>query len=222
VIVRPARLDDVPAMLRVKGALRLDAARAGEGGFLLGASAEAYTWYVEHAYVRVLQDDAGDVGGFAVALPDAVLRASDVWARRREIAWEGEGWEALESARVGYFDQLAVRLERRFRIYAPALAVAALHALAAGGHQHVFATVVREPVRNLASLPLLSAAGARRIGQIDEQYPGIGRILSDVYHLPVDDGLVARLLHGSALGRRVGMMRARAERGDLEPTSILT
>ncbi|HET7228723.1 MAG TPA: hypothetical protein VFJ16_01840 [Longimicrobium sp.] len=209
-IVRPARLADVPAMLDVKHTLRLDPVRPGRGGFLLGASADAYAWYVEHAHVNVLEDAEGAVGGFAVALPDPVLRASDVWARRREIRWEGGGWDALELARVGYFDQLAVRPWRRYRIYAAALAVSALHALASSGHEHVFATVVREPVRNLASLPLLAAADARRIGQIDETYPEVGRILSDVYHLAVAPGAVDRLLGGTAIGRRVGRTLARA------------
>lgn len=199
-------------MLDVKHALRLDPARPAAGGFLLGASADAYAWYVRHAHVHLLEDEDGAVGGFAVALPDPVLRASEVWARRREIAWEGGGWDALEAARVGYFDQLAVRPRRRFRIYAAVLAASALRALAEGGHQHVFATVVREPVRNLASLPLLAAAGARRIGQIDETYPEVGRILSDVYHLPVASGAVDRLLGTTAIGRRVGAMLARTAR----------
>jgi hypothetical protein len=212
-IVRPARVGDVPAMLLTKHALRLDPTRPAGGGFLLGATAEAYAWYVRHAFVYVLEDDAGAVGGFAVALPDAVLRQTDVWERRREISWEGGGWNALEAARVGYFDQLAVRPQRRFRIYAAVLAVSALRALVDAGHQHVFATVVREPVRNLASLPLLAAAGARRIGQIDETYPEVGRILSDVYHIAVAPDTIDRLLAETALGRRVRRMLAHASGG---------
>lgn len=209
-ILRPARAADVAAFLDIKRALRLDSSRPAEGGFLLGASADAYAWYVQHAQVRVLEDAGGRIGGFAVALPDAVLRATDVWARRHQIAWDGGGWDALERAKVGYFDQLAVRPERRCRIYAPALAAAAVRALAAEGHRHVFATVVREPVRNTASIPLLHAAGARRIGQIDETYPEAGRILSDVYHLPIDAGTIPDLLTSTPLGRRVGTMLARA------------
>ncbi|HET7461708.1 MAG TPA: hypothetical protein VFJ82_10700 [Longimicrobium sp.] len=215
--VRAARHADVAAMLDVKHALRLDPARPAGGGFLLGASADTYAWYVRHAHVHVLEDGDGAIGGFAVALPDPVLRAGEVWARRREIAWEGGGWDALEAARVGYFDQLAVRPRRRFRVYAAVLAASALRALVDGGHQHVFATVVREPVRNLASLPLLAAAGARRIGQIDETYPEVGRILSDVYHLAAGPGTVDRLLAATPLGRRVGAMLARAA-GELAPT----
>jgi hypothetical protein len=212
-ILRRACTADVPAFLEIKRELRLDPSRPAEGGFLLGASADAYAWFVEHAQVLVLEDVGGRAGGFAVALPDAVLRGTDVWARRRQIAWEGGGWDQLEAARVGYFDQLAVRPERRFRIYAPALAAAAVQALAASGHQHVFATVVREPVRNTASLPLLHAAGARRIGQIHETYPEVGRIFSDVYHLPIDLETIPALLTATPLGQRVGKMLGRASKG---------
>jgi len=207
-------------MLEIKHTLRLDPARRAAGGFLLGASADAYAGYVRHAHVHLLEDEDGAVGGFAVALPDPVLRAGGVWARRREIAWEGGGWDALETARVGYFDQLAVRPRRRFRIYAAALAASALRALVEGGHEHVFATVVREPVRNLASLPLLAAAGARRIGHIDETYPEAGRILSDVYHLPVAPDTIERLLTTTPLGRRVGAMLARAV-GEASPARTM-
>ncbi|HEU4560227.1 MAG TPA: hypothetical protein VFS20_20425 [Longimicrobium sp.] len=209
-ILRPARAADVPAFLEVKRQLRLDPSRPAEGGFLLGASEEAYAWFVEHAQVLVLEDDGGRVGGFAVALPDRVLRGTDVWARRHQIAWEGGGWDGLEATRAGYFDQFAVRPERRYRLHAPALAAATVRALAASGHQHVFATVVREPVRNTASLPLLHAAGARRIGQIDETYPEVGRILSDVYHLAIGPETLPTLLAATPLGRRVGKMLARA------------
>jgi hypothetical protein len=208
-ILRPAAADDVGGMMAVKRELRIGADAAGTapaGGFLLGASAEQYAFFVEHARVLVLEGGAGEIGGFAVALPDAVVRASDLWARRRSIAWAGGGWDAVEDERVGYFDQLAVRPSRRFRAYAPALALAALDGLAASGHRHVFATTVREPFVNTASLPLLRAAGARRVGEIEETYPEVGRILSDVHHLPVSPDTVRTLADATPLGRRVMRM----------------
>lgn len=214
-IIRRARMADVDAMLRVKHGLRLDPAAGAVqgGGFLLGASAEAYAWFVEHAQVLVLEDPEHGVGGFAVALPDAVLRTTDVWVRRRSIAWKGASWDALEDARVAYFDQLAVRPDRRFRMYVAALAVAALVGIVESGHEHLFATVVREPVRNLASLPLLNGLGARPVGQIEEEYPGVGRLLSEVYHARVGRGTPAALFASSALARRVERMVARATAG---------
>lgn len=214
-IIRQARLADVGAMLEVKHGLRLDPSAGAPrgGGFLLGASAEGYTLFVEHAQVLVLEDPRHGVGGFAVTLPDAVLRSTDVWARRREIAWDGGDWSALEEARVAYFDQLAVAPGRRFRHYAAALAVAALGGVVASGHEHLFATVVRQPVRNLASLPLLHALGARAVGQIEEEYPGVGRLLSDVYHAEVGPGTAAALSASGPLARRVARMAAQAARG---------
>ncbi|HZG44414.1 MAG TPA: hypothetical protein VEY93_15795, partial [Longimicrobium sp.] len=203
--IRPARPGDVEGMLRIKQELRLDpAGDAPGGGFLLGATREQYEFLVANAQVLALADDEDALSGFAVALPDAVLRATDVWARRRRIAWGDGRWDALEGTRVAYFDQLAVRPGRRYRMYAPALALAALERLAATGHQHLFATVVREPVMNLASPPLLHAIGAARVGSIEEEYPEVGRVVSDVYHLALHPGTAADLASGSALGRRIG------------------
>jgi hypothetical protein len=212
-ILRRASIADVDGMLAVKRALRLDAggADAARGGFLLGASAEQYAFFVHHANVHVLGDEDGSVAGFAVALPDAVLRGMELWARRRSIAWDtdggdADGWDAVETAPVAYFDQLAVCPTRRVRAYAPALAFAALDALAAAGHRHVFATTVREPVLNRASHSLLRAAGTRRVGEIDELYPEVGRILSDVYHLPINRETTRKLTESSRAGPRVARM----------------
>lgn len=202
--IRPARPDDVDGMLRIKRELKLDpTGGAPGGGFLLGATREQYEFLVANAQVLALAGDDGALGGFTIALPDAVLRATDVWSRRRSIAWGDGNWDALEDARVAYLDQLAVLPSRRHRTYAPALALAALERLVATRHQHLFATVVRKPVINLTSPPLLHAIGAARVGTIDEEYPEVGRVLSDVYHLALHPGTIADLASGSALGRRV-------------------
>jgi hypothetical protein len=68
-------------------------------------------------------------------------------------------------------------------------------------------------VPNLASLPLLHALGARRVGWIEEEYAGVGRLLSDVYHAGVEPGTVAALLARHRVGRRVEGMLARAVAG---------
>jgi GNAT superfamily N-acetyltransferase len=217
VILRRAAAGDVEALLEVKGALYIrPEAEGGEapgGGFLLGASREQYAFLVEHAGVWVLQDPSGTVGGFAVALPDPVLRATDLWARRGAIRWEGEGTGELETERVAYFDQLAVRPGRRWRGYAPALAAAVVARLVETEHRHLFATVVREPVRNRASLPLLRAVGARRVGEVEEEYPGVGRVLSEVYHAPLGPDTVGTLLTATPAGRRVGRTLGRLAPG---------
>ena len=50
-ILGPASLADVGGMMAVKQALRIDVGADGapSGGFLLGASAEQYAWFVENA-----------------------------------------------------------------------------------------------------------------------------------------------------------------------------
>ncbi len=195
-------------MLAVKARLVLQpadpAGSSPRGGFLLGSSPEQYAFFIRHASVFVLEDVAeNQIAGFAVTLPDEVLRATGLWARRRLIEWRAGAWDEIERGRVGYFEQLAVLPERRYKIYAPALALAALKALLDTGHEHLFATVVREPVHNRASLRMLEAIGAHRVGQIDESYEEAGQILSDVYYLHAANQILRDGLSGSSLGKRI-------------------
>jgi len=174
---------DVSGMVVVKEQLRIAPGGGPPGGFLLGSSPEQYAFFVANANAYVLEDAKRGLVGFAITLPDEVLRMTDVWARRREIDWEGDGWERFETERVGYFEQLAVLPGCQYRIAAAALALRALTDLLADSHRHVFATAVSAPFNNLASRRLLDAIRARRVGRIDETYPDVGRIVSDVYHL---------------------------------------
>lgn len=189
--IRRATIKDIDAMLLIKERLAMpaDAGTTAAGGFLLGATREGYQMLVAHANVLLLEDrESGEIGGLAVTIPDPLLRASDLWARREMIVREDDGrdedfWEKIESSPIGYFDQLAVLPDRRYRLFAPALAMAAFTDLVESGHRHIFATIVREPVHNLAAIPFLEGAGGRIIGSIDEHYPSIGRILSTLYHI---------------------------------------
>lgn len=198
--IRRASQADAEAILRVKQALALppDAGEAPGGGFLLGSSLEGYRALIDAADVWVLNGTDGAIAGFAVLLPEPVLRASELWTRREAIRWEvPAGWTAPEH-RVCYFDQLAILPTARLR--AAELALTALRGAVGAGHQHLFATTVAHPVRNTASLALLRALGARRVGSVDEEYEGVGRIVSDLYYAPLD-GADERLQETRA-GRR--------------------
>jgi hypothetical protein len=199
--IRRATHDDAEAILAVKRALALpaDAREAPRGGFLLGASLEGYRALIDAADVWVLNDTSGAVAGFAVLLPEAVLRASELWTRREAIQWDAPGGWVLPEDRVCYFDQLAILPEARMR--APELALTALRGAVRGGHEHLFATVVAHPVQNTASLALLRALGARRVGSVDEAYEGVGRIVSDLYYAPIG-GADTRLAETTRAGRR--------------------
>lgn len=180
---------DAEAMLAVKRRLRMQPDPGGgtssRGGFLLGSTRAQYEALLTDAHVDVLLDGAAVVG-FVTALPDAALRASDLWRRRDQIAGDhgalgADGLAALETRRLGYIDQLAVLPAPQYRLCGPALAYRALKRLFDAGSELVFATVVTRPVRNLATLPMLTAVGALRIGTIEEEYPEAGRVTSDVY-----------------------------------------
>jgi hypothetical protein len=183
--VRRATPADAEALLAIKHALALpaDARAAPRGGFLLGTSLERYRTLIEVADVWVLHDAQGAIGGFAVLLPEPVLRASELWTRRELIRWDAPaGWAAPEE-RACYFDQLAILPHARMR--APELALIALRAAVAAGHEHLYATIVAHPVYNAASLPLLRALGAQRVGTVEEEYEGVGTIVSELYYAPL-------------------------------------
>ncbi|HEU0298593.1 MAG TPA: hypothetical protein VFR37_04045 [Longimicrobium sp.] len=198
--VRRAAQTDAEALLAIKQALALpaEAQQAPRGGFLLGASLEQYRTLIDVSDVWVLLDPAGTVAGFAVVLPEAVLRASELWTRRDLIRWDvPAGWTAPEE-RMCYFDQLAILPHARMR--APELALTALRAAVQAGHEHLYATIVAHPVYNAASLPLLRALGAQRVGTVEEVYEGVGAIVSELYYAPIA-GADARLAR-TPMGQR--------------------
>lgn len=208
-ILRRATLDDIDAMLAVKKVLMMPLANGATplGGFLLGSSREQYALFVEHAVVYILEDSGADlVAGFSIALPDSIIRASDLWQRKEMIAWHQLDWKNVEQEKVGYFEQLAVVPERRYRLYAPALALRTLLALFESGHHHLFTTVVRKPLHNLAAVPLLEGIGARIVGEIDEEYAEVGHILSDIYYLDRSDSSASDRAATTELGRRIWRM----------------
>lgn len=178
--IRRAISADVPRMFAIKQALRLE--DSDDGGFLLGTSADGYAQLVAIAETWVLVDGRF-VAGFSIALPDPIVRRSDVWTRRTEIVWDGFDPNAVEHGVIGYFDQLAVLPAYRHRPMSVALAIRPVIALLDAGCTEIFATTVREPVENRAAWPLLARIGATRVGRIDEVYPEFGPLVSDLHHV---------------------------------------
>lgn len=195
--IRRATRADVDSLVAVKRALMIPPGTEAlsHGGFLLGSSREQYEFFVENANVLVLEAREAEGAdarllGFAVTLPDPLLRKSELWARAAAIEWAPDGITTgmpdlaeILASRIGYFEQLAFLRFPGVRMYAPAFALAAALDLAETGHQHIFMTVVSAPIANLAPLPFLRILGAERIGRIAEEYPEVGRITSDLYHL---------------------------------------
>ena len=203
--LRRARLSDLDGVMALRERLRLVPGREpGGGGFLLGCARERYAFFAARAEMLVLEQD-GALAGFAIALPDPILRASELWARRDRIGWHAGEGEPPAGARIAYFEQLALAPDAP-RLHAPALAFAALGRLVEGGHTDLYATTLHAPLRNAAALPLLRAAGARPVALVEEEYEGIGRVVSELHHLPLG-GFAAR-----AAGRTGARLAASLER----------
>jgi hypothetical protein len=186
--LRPGTAADVPAMLAIRAALSLaPGCVPRRGGFLLGCPAERYALLAASGCVLVVEDGAG-LAGFAVTLPDPVLRASALWARRELIRWRPGFGEPPPGERIAYFDQLALA-PTASRLLGPTLALAAARGLVQGGHRHLYATTLSRPVRNPAALALLAAAGACRVGEVTEDYERIGEVVSDLHHLLLAEAL---------------------------------
>ncbi len=183
--LRPAQLGDIEAILAIKHALALRRDAATAGGFLLGSTAAEYAALVEHGIVEVLEQD-GRVVGFATAVRDAVLRASELWQRRTHVRWCGLDPEAVTGEPLGYFDQLAVQPGVRARGGAAALALRAVLRLLDDGHRHLFATTVVHPVRNRAAWGLFARIGWEVVGELDEVHPAIGSLRSAVHYVAAD------------------------------------
>jgi len=174
-------------MLALKAELALGAVadEAPRGGFLLGSDAAGYAVLVREATCWVAVGEHG-LSGFVIVWPDAVFRASDLWARRDRVAWEASPGPLLQRP-IAYVDQLAVRARGpRSRRWGAALALRAILETL-DPHGVLVATTVEVPVLNRAAVPYLTRVGAQRLGQIDEVYPQVGPIRSAVWAASAED-----------------------------------
>ncbi len=182
--LRRARKGDETGLYRVKKNLPLPAAPVetqARGGFLLGSSVESYRFFIESALVNVLEDHR-EIVGFAIVLPDKLLRSSELWRRKESIEWENFSVSDLLEKPLCYFEQLAVLPGEKYRFYGSALtAITARQAFEA--HHAIFATTVIEPICNRASVAFIENVGGRRVGSVDEFYAEIGALKSAVYLL---------------------------------------
>ena len=203
--IRPGRAADLPAIVAIKEALAFTPGSCRpRGGFLLGCPPERYAALIGAGCVLVLEQE-GRVAGFAVALPDPLLRSSDLWARRSLIRWrDGEG-EPPPGEAIAYFDQLALA-PWATRLGAAPLALACVRRLADAGHARLYATTLQAPIRNPAALPLLRGFGARVVGSVSEHCEGVGEVISDLHCASLSGGMAA--IASSPLGLRIAAAAA--------------
>ena len=183
---RHAEPRDLDAFLQIRDALQPG---SGNGGFLLGSDPETYATYIREALVWVCE--RGDaVVGFAIALPDSLFRQTEIWDKRQLLQADPEQASAIQALlsteqHFAYLEQLAFR--RSDARYAPALCLHLGRELFSGPCSILLATTVREPFLNRAAWPFLEIAGGRIVGQVEEVYPRIGKLVSDVWMLRAED-----------------------------------
>ena len=203
--IRPARTGDLPAIVAIKEALGFaPGSRRPRGGFLLGCAPERYSALIEAECVLVLEQEKR-AAGFAVALPDSLLRGSELWARRSLIRWRKKEGEPPPGEPIAYFDQLALA-PWASRLAAAPLALAATCRLAEAGHIWLYATTLQAPIRNPAALPLLRGIGARVVGSVTEHYESVGEVVSDLHRAKLSTALTA--LQSDPLGLRIAASTA--------------
>jgi hypothetical protein len=209
--LRRAVLADVPALLAIKAQLvfEVQSGRTAKGGFLLGTDAAGYAQRIEAGEAWVM--DADGVQGFALVLPDAPFRRSEVWQRRDQVQWGALEPADFAHQRLCYFDQLAVRRGSfRNRRWGAVLAYHTVR-MALQRHDCLITATVAEPVLNLAAVPYLNRAGAEWVGRLDEVVEPIGPLVSDIW-----------LLTAQTFQRRVAQPQGRAERWVVEASAAVT
>ena len=179
--IRVAEVRDAEAFVAIKNQLPITRADGSTttGGFLLGTDLETYKTYITQGYCLVAEVN-NQVVGFGIMFTDKMLRESDVWQRRHLATWN-IALSDYENRNLCYFEQLAfLSGHRRLAL---ALAYNLVKQTFDKGYHTLVATTVKAPVLNLAAIPFIQAAGGLHTGNINEVYPTIGLINSDIYML---------------------------------------
>jgi hypothetical protein len=186
IAIRTAVPADAAALLAIKEQLRLDLEHATDkhlGGFLLGTSLDEYRRFIECDDVLVAEcAEPRQVVGFAIALRHATLADSALLQRAAQAQWENAFRLKFDAQRFAFFEQLGMLPDPAYLVYAKYLAFAITWRILRT-HEALFTTVLQYPFVNTAALSFIKIVGFEWVGLIDEVYPEVGRIKSDVYYL---------------------------------------
>ncbi|MFK7947272.1 MAG: hypothetical protein AB8G11_06775 [Saprospiraceae bacterium] len=177
--IRKAIPNDVKDFIKVKNQLpfKYSDGRTSSGGFLLGTDEATYLKYITNDYCLVAENESGIVG-FGIMLKDESVKKSDVWTRREQAIWT-INIKDYEQEKICYFEQLAFLKGHSRTVMS--LAYNLTWWAFEDGHTHFFTTTVKYPITNLAAVPYILKASGKKVGNIDEAYPIIGQINSDIY-----------------------------------------
>lgn len=178
-MIRRSVLNDAHHFISIKNKLPmpLDSNTTTQGGFLLGTDFDTYKYYIKEGICySALSLQA--VVGFGIVLPNEVVRKSNLWSRRRAAGWNININE-LEQNNIAYFEQLAFLNGHRKLVLRLAYKMAKV--AFEGGAEFILTTTVKEPIKNMASLPFIHVVGGKKIGSIKENYLVVGELVSDIY-----------------------------------------
>ena len=178
-LLRIAKKEDASSFIDIKNQLPITRAdgTTTRGGFLLGTDLKTYEHYIETCFCLVAEVNH-KVVGFGIIFDDDQLRRSHIWQRRELANWNVD-LRHYESEMLCYFEQLAF-LEGHKRLVIQ-LAYNLVKWAFRKNHSILFTTTVNKPITNLAAVPFINSVAGIKAGNIDEVYPSIGPINSDIY-----------------------------------------
>ncbi len=177
--IRLAKDTDTDSFLKIKNQLPLimSDGKISQGGFLLGTDKNTYLKYIQESLCMVAEVD-GEVVGFGIIINNTQLRDSDIWQRRHQADWL-INIDEYEEKNLCYFEQLAFL--KGHRILMIRMVYQMMKMIVNEGVEFMFTTTVHKPIINLAAVPFILSVEGKKAGSIDESYPIIGDILSDIY-----------------------------------------
>ena len=147
------------------------------GGFLLGTELSVYQDFIRNSY-SLTAENHNQIVGFGIVLPFEVVKQTEIWNKRQFADWYPDP-EKRDLTNVCYFEQLAfLKGNRRLAL---ALSYNLINYAFKKGHKALLTTTVNKPIQNLAAVPFIKAVNGKKVGNIDEIYPGTGNINSDIY-----------------------------------------
>lgn len=180
--IRKSILTDAEHFIAIKEKLSManHSRQTNQGGFLLGTDLKTYQFFISYG-ICYTAEVLGEVVGFGIILPNELVKQSEIWDKRKEVDWKID-LSLLENSNVAYLEQLAFLGGNRKLVLI--LTHNLMHTAFENKADYILTTTVREPIHNLAALPLIKAAGGIKVGNVNEVYPQVGNINSDIYCIP--------------------------------------
>ncbi len=176
--IRKANIQDAKNFIEIKNRLKFEYVneKSTKGGFLLGTNEETYKKYIQNEIVLVAELNEKIVG-FGIILKNESVKKSDIWQKRSSANWKVD-INKFKNISCCYFEQLAFLPGHSRMVFSLCFEILQL---AFKEHESLFTTTVYYPIINLAAVPFILRSGGEKIGKIDEEYPVIGKIVSDIY-----------------------------------------